>query len=110
MTIPTTQNEKGRDSCQSATQTTQTTQGNDSAASVPCGCFLDMRRSDSERLRVTVGEYRGRVLVDLRIWFAAEHGEWKPGRAGISLHPGQVVEVMQALRLAAQAADPAGMR
>lgn len=72
--------------------------------------FLDIRRSDSERLRVTVGEYRGRMLIDLRIWFAAEHGEWKPGRAGVSLRPDQVGEVMQALRLAAQAADPAGMR
>ncbi|WP_233343576.1 transcriptional coactivator p15/PC4 family protein [Burkholderia cepacia] len=72
--------------------------------------FLDLRRSDSERLRVTVGEYRGRMLVDLRIWFATDRGEWKPGRAGVSLRPDQVSEVMQALRLAAQAADPMGTR
>jgi len=107
MTIPTTQNEKGRDSGKSATQTTR---GNDTAPSAAGTSFLDIRRSDSERLRVTVSEYRGRVLVDLRIWFAAEYGEWKPGRAGVSLRPDQVGEVMQALRLAAQAADPAGIR
>jgi len=71
--------------------------------------FLDLRRSNSERLRVTVGEYRGRVLVDLRIWFATESGEWKPSRAGVSLRPDQVGEVMQALHLAAQAADSAAM-
>ncbi|WP_236873211.1 transcriptional coactivator p15/PC4 family protein [Burkholderia sp. MSMB0856] len=99
--------QKGRNSCQSATQTTR---GNDTAPSAPGMCFLDIRRSDSERLRVTVSEYRGRVLVDLRIWFAAEHGEWKPGRSGVSLRPDQIGNVMQALRLAAQAADPAGMR
>ncbi|WP_186172954.1 transcriptional coactivator p15/PC4 family protein [Burkholderia gladioli] len=72
--------------------------------------FLNLRRSDSECLRVTVGEYRGRTLIDVRIWFRDEAGEWKPGRAGVSLRPEQASEVMQALRLAAQAADPAGVR
>ncbi|ABI87959.1 transcriptional Coactivator p15 family protein [Burkholderia ambifaria AMMD] len=105
--VTTPEMQKGRDSGKSATQTTR---GNDTAPSAAGTSFLDIRRSDSERLRVTVSEYRGRVLVDLRIWFAAEHGEWKPGRAGVSLRPDQVGEVMQALRLAAQAADPAGIR
>lgn len=73
-------------------------------------CFLNLRRSDSERLRVTVDEYRGRTLIDLRIWYCTESGEWKPGRAGVSLRPEQVSEVLQALRLAVQAADPAAVR
>jgi hypothetical protein len=71
--------------------------------------FLDIRRSDSERLRVTVSEYRGRTLVDLRVWYSTNSGEFKPGRAGVSLRPEQVGEVMQALRLAAQATDPKGV-
>lgn len=71
--------------------------------------FLNLRRSDSERLRVTVGEYRGRILVDFRIWYLAASGEYKPGRAGISLLPDQVAEVTQGLMLAAQAANPRGM-
>ncbi|WP_232443295.1 transcriptional coactivator p15/PC4 family protein [Burkholderia ubonensis] len=71
-------------------------------------CFLDLRRSDTERLRVTVGEYRGRMLIDLRLWFVVDGGAWKPGRAGVSLRAEQAGEVMQALRLAALAADPKG--
>ncbi|MDN7950417.1 transcriptional coactivator p15/PC4 family protein [Burkholderia multivorans] len=74
----------------------------------PGTCFLDLRRSDSERLRVTVSEYRGRTLIDVRIWFVVDGGEWKPGRAGVSLRPEHVAELMQALRLAAVAADPKG--
>lgn len=70
--------------------------------------FLDLRRGDSERLRVTVSEYRGLSRIDVRLWYVTEGGEWKPGRAGVSLRPEQVGEVMQALRLAAQAADPKG--
>ncbi|WP_321808078.1 transcriptional coactivator p15/PC4 family protein [Burkholderia sp. BCC1993] len=106
MTFPTTQNEKGRDSGKSATQTTRQ---NDTSSVDHSTCFLDTRRSDSERLRITVSEYRGRTLVDLRVWFVTDGGEWKPGRAGVSLRPDQVGEVMQALRLAAQAADPKGV-
>ncbi|MDN7875460.1 transcriptional coactivator p15/PC4 family protein [Burkholderia aenigmatica] len=74
----------------------------------PGTCFLDLRRSDSERLRVTVSEYRGRTLIDVRVWFVVDGGEWKPGRAGVSLRPEQAGELMQALRLAALAADPKG--
>ncbi|MGN6259616.1 MAG: transcriptional coactivator p15/PC4 family protein [Ralstonia sp.] len=71
--------------------------------------FLSLRRSDSERLRVTVGEYRGRTLIDLRIWYSTESGQYKPSRAGISLRPDQVAEVTQGLMLAARAADPKGL-
>ncbi|WP_306714365.1 transcriptional coactivator p15/PC4 family protein [Burkholderia dolosa] len=80
--------------------------------SIKCGdgntCLLDLRRSDTERLRVTVGEYRGRTLIDVRVWFVVDGGAWKPGRAGVSLRPEQAGEVMQALRLAVLAADPKG--
>ncbi|QBQ98483.1 hypothetical protein E1956_03345 [Paraburkholderia pallida] len=94
---------KGRDSGKSATPTTRL----DDTAAAPIE-FLDIRRSDSERLRVTVSEYRGRVLIDLRVWYSTESGEFKPSRAGVSLRPEQIGEVVQALMLAARAVDPKG--
>lgn len=72
--------------------------------------FLNLRRSDSECLRVTVDEYRGRMLVDIRVWYVAPGGEWKPGRSGVSLRPEQLAQVVQALMLAARAVDPQGVR
>lgn len=68
--------------------------------------FLDIRKSDSERLRIGVSEYRGRVSVDLRVWYSVEGGEYKPGRAGVTLRPNQVTEVVQGLMLAARSIDP----
>ncbi|MDP9153950.1 MAG: transcriptional coactivator p15/PC4 family protein [Pseudomonadota bacterium] len=68
--------------------------------------FLDIRKSDSERLRIGVSEYRGRVSVDLRVWYSIEGGEFKPGRAGVTLRPSQVAEVVQGLMLAARSIDP----
>jgi hypothetical protein len=68
--------------------------------------LLDLRRSDHERLRVTLSEFRGRTLIDLRIWYSTDAGEWKPGRSGVSLRASQVGEVVQALTLAARSVDP----
>ncbi|WP_144142635.1 transcriptional coactivator p15/PC4 family protein [Paraburkholderia sp. BCC1884] len=70
--------------------------------------FLDIRKSDSERLRVTISEYRGRSFIDLRVWYVTESGEFKPGRAGITLRPDQIPEITQGLLLASRAIDPKG--
>jgi hypothetical protein len=68
--------------------------------------FLDLRKSDSERLRVQVKEYRGRVYIDLRTWYVAEDGEYRPSSKGVTIKPTQVPEVVQALMLAGQSFDP----
>lgn len=70
--------------------------------------FLDIRKSDSERLRITISEYRGRTFIDLRAWYVTESGEFKPGRVGVSLRPDQIAEVTQGLLLASRAIDPRG--
>jgi Transcriptional Coactivator p15 (PC4) len=82
----------------------------DQAATTAAGqpAFLDIRRSDSERLRITISEYRGRTFVDLRVWYSTDSGEFKPGRAGVTLRPEQIPEVCQSLVLAARAIDSKG--
>jgi hypothetical protein len=83
-----------------------TEQSTESAAGA--GTFLDIRKSDSERLRITISEYRGRTFIDLRVWYSIESGEFKPGRAGVSLRPDQIAEVVQGLLVASRAIDPKG--
>ncbi|EIN02291.1 hypothetical protein WQE_04862 [Paraburkholderia hospita] len=70
--------------------------------------FLDIRKSDSERLRINISDYRGRTFIDLRVWYSTEAGEYKPGRAGVSLRPDQVAQVVQGLLVASRAVDPKG--
>lgn len=106
MTIPTTQNEKGRDSGKSATQTTR---GNDTAASEPGACFLDVHRSASERLRVQLRQYRGREFLDVRCWYLADNGEYRPSQKGVTLNPSQLAELVQALMIAGRAFDAKGV-
>ncbi len=70
--------------------------------------FLDIRKSDGERLRINISDYRGRSFIDLRVWYSTESGEYKPGRAGVSLRPDQVAQVVQGLLVASRAVDPKG--
>ncbi|RQV69424.1 hypothetical protein DF024_00415 [Burkholderia cenocepacia] len=106
MTIPTTQNEKGRDSGKSATQTTR---GNDTAVSAPSACFLDVHRSASERLRVQLRQYRGREFLDVRCWYLDSDGEYRPSQKGVTLNPSQLAELVQALMIAGRAFDAKGV-
>ena len=69
--------------------------------------YLGLRRSDSQRQRVTLSDYRGRTSVDLRVWYLPDgRTEWRPSRAGVTLRPYLVGGVVQALTLAARAVDP----
>ncbi|WP_230940724.1 MULTISPECIES: transcriptional coactivator p15/PC4 family protein [Burkholderia cepacia complex] len=98
--------QKGRDSCQSATQTTRV---NDTAPPVPGACFLDVHRSGSERLRVQFRQYRGREFLDVRCWYLADDGEYRPSQKGVTLNPSQLAELVQALMIAGRAFDAKGV-
>ena len=38
-----------------------------------------------EVVRMTIGEFGGRRLINLRKWFEAENGSMRPGRSGMAL-------------------------
>ncbi len=78
------------------------------ASAADANTFLDIRKSDSERIRINISDYRGRTFIDLRVWYSTENGEFKPGRAGVSLRPDQIAEVVQGLLVASRAIDPKG--
>ncbi|RQZ14163.1 hypothetical protein DIE15_19170 [Burkholderia sp. Bp9031] len=71
--------------------------------------ILDLQRGPRERLRIMRRTYRGRPLIDFRVWYVDAKGDYQPSRSGVSIRPNQIGEVIQALHLAARAADPRGM-
>lgn len=72
--------------------------------------ILEVQKNNTERLRVSVSEYRGRTFVDLRVWYVGEDGSYRPSSKGVTIRPAQVAEIVQGLMLAARAADPQGAR
>ncbi|MBN3848346.1 hypothetical protein G3N58_16125 [Paraburkholderia sp. Ac-20342] len=70
----------------------------------------EIQKNSRERLRVTVGQYKGHEYVGIRIWFVGPDGQYRPSRAGVTLKPSLMPQLMQALSVAARAADPQGAR
>ena len=66
-----------------------------------------IQKNAREELRVSVETFRGVPIVNLRVWFRNEEGEWRPGKQGVALRLELLPELRQAL---AEAEVEAGRR
>lgn len=55
-------------------------------------------KSRTEEIRVTLDEFKGQTLVNIRVWFEAEDGEKRPGKQGIALRQDRALAVAEAIR------------
>lgn len=60
----------------------------------------DIERNETEVLRVSTAEYKGRNYVDVRIYFEGDDGEWKPTKKGVTLQPEKVDVFIDLIRKA----------
>ena len=66
-----------------------------------------IRKSGNELVRVTVDEYRGREVLDIRIWVVdAESGEVHPTRKGVTVSTARLPELVSILQQALLAVNP----
>jgi Transcriptional Coactivator p15 (PC4) len=66
--------------------------------------IAEWQRNERDVIRVSLSNYNGTPVVDLRVWFRNSTGEFKPGRAGITLGVKQLPRIADALALALAAA------
>ena len=66
-------------------------------------------RGEREVIRVTLTKYRGRISIDIRLWFLVEGGEPRPSRRGISLRLKEISDIRKALRRAQKTAVELGL-
>jgi hypothetical protein len=59
-----------------------------------------IRKNVREELRVSVDEFRGHQLINLRVWFEGEDGRMRPGMQGVALR----LELLSDLRAALEKA------
>ena len=68
-----------------------------------------IRKTATEMVRVTVDEYRGREVLDIRVWFVdAESGEVHPTRKGVTLAATRLGELVEILGRALDVVSPSG--
>jgi hypothetical protein len=54
-------------------------------------------KNRSEVIRVSLSEYNGHDLANLRVWFTADDGDMRPSKAGIAFRLEKLPAVIQAL-------------
>ena len=68
-----------------------------------------IKKNSREEIRVTLDEFRGHHLVNIRVFYDAGDGEMKPGKQGIAVKVELFPELLAALGTAEKAARRAGM-
>jgi hypothetical protein len=54
-------------------------------------------KNPTEEVRVSLTSYRGHDLVDIRVFFQDEQGEWRPTKRGVSLSVDSFSELRDAV-------------
>ncbi|MGC9322863.1 MAG: transcriptional coactivator p15/PC4 family protein [Kosmotogaceae bacterium] len=67
--------------------------------------MTDIKRNDTEIVRVSKREFKGHEFIDIRIYYQDDEGSFKPTKKGITINPKQVNELIDALKLE-ETADP----
>lgn len=65
-------------------------------------------KNRSEEFRVTLDDFKGMTLVNVRVWYRAADGEMRPGKQGVALRPDRALELAEAIRRLAPAGKNGG--
>lgn len=68
-----------------------------------------IKKNSREEIRVTLDEFRGHHLVNIRVFYDAGDGEMKPGKQGIAVKVELFPELLAALGAAEKSARQAGV-
>ena len=58
----------------------------------------DIEKNASNKIRISLTEFKGYDLVDLRVYYEDEEGEYKPTKKGIALKPEMIPLVIEGLQ------------
>jgi len=60
-----------------------------------------IRKNGREEARISIDEYRGHRLLNLRMWSEADNGEMHPGKEGLALR----LDILPEMRAALEQVD-----
>jgi hypothetical protein len=59
--------------------------------------IAEIEKNSREQLRITLGEFKGHRLINLRVWFLAEDGKMRPGNSGVAIKIDRLEALISAL-------------
>lgn len=57
-----------------------------------------LRKNAREEIRVSVDEFKGMDLLNIRVWFMGDDGEMRPGKQGVAVRLELAPDLAQAIR------------
>ena len=57
----------------------------------------DIEKNATNKIRVSITEFKGNNYIDLRVYYEDDAGEYKPTKKGITFRPDQISQVMDGL-------------
>lgn len=64
------------------------------------GIIKDIEKGKGEIIRVEISEFKGKKLLNLRVWYTDANGDYKPTQKGIAIPPELYEEVKEAFNAA----------
>jgi hypothetical protein len=68
-----------------------------------------IRKNAREEIRVSLGEYQGRSVAHMRVWFEAGDGSMRPSRSGLAFRIDLLPEIAAAIVEARDTAESMGI-
>jgi len=59
--------------------------------------IADIERNEKEIIRVEVSEFKGKELINLRIWYYHQEGEYRPSPKGVALDISKYAQLKEAV-------------
>jgi hypothetical protein len=65
-------------------------------------------KNSREEIRIALGEFNGRQIINLRVWFRTDEEEWRPGK-GLACHIDLLPQLVEGLAKAERHARAEGL-
>lgn len=59
--------------------------------------IADIDRNEKEIIRIEVSEFKGKELINLRIWYYHQEGEYRPTQKGVALDISKYEQLKEAV-------------
>ena len=66
--------------------------------------MISLRKNSRKELRISVDEFRGHRLLNLRVWFESDDGTMRPGKQGLAVRLQMVADLTRAIQEACHGA------
>jgi hypothetical protein len=76
---------------------------------MPDDLIATVRKNAAEEIRVSLSQYNGHELLNVRVWFEADDGAMRPGRAGLAFKVDKLPDFADAISLALEKARAKGL-